>query len=149
MRTTLVTLFVGCLVWVLTPSNAVPAQSAPTFVLVVHRGNPTASLGRADVSRMFLKEIARWPNGQPVEPVDQTVASPVRAAFSQAVHRRSPQSVASYWRQLVFSGRGLPPPEQRGDADVVRFVASHVGGIGYVSPSTALTNVKALQVTGL
>ncbi len=133
----------------LVPWEAATAQSAPAFLVVVHRGNPVASLGRTDVSRMFLKEVARWPGGQPVEPVDQTVSSPVRAAFSQAVHRRSPQSVASYWRQLVFSGRGLPPPEQRSDADVVRFVAGHAGGIGYVSPSATLTNVKTLQVTGL
>lgn len=131
------------------PTEEATAQTAPAFVVVVHRGNPVASLGRTDVSRMFLKEVARWPGGQPVEPVDQTVSAPVRAAFSQAVHRRSPQSVASYWRQLVFSGRGLPPPEQRSDADVLRFVASHAGGIGYVSPSAPLTNVKTLQVTGL
>ncbi len=149
MRYTLAALFAGCLVGVLTPPNVVPAQSTPGFVVVVHRGNPVSSLGRTDVSRMFLKEVARWPNGQPVEPVDQGVSSPVRASFSQSIHRRSPQSVASYWRQLVFSGRGLPPPEQRSDADVLRFVASHAGGIGYVSPSAPMTNVKTLQVSGL
>lgn len=131
------------------PWDAATAQPAPAFVVVVHRGNPVTSLGRAEVSRMFLKEVARWSNGQAVEPVDQTVGAPVRAAFSQAVHRRSPQSVASHWRQMVFSGRGLPPPEQRSDADVLRYVSSHAGGIGYVSGTAPLTNVRTLQVTGL
>ena len=45
------------------------------------------------------------------------------------------QSVASlkrYWQERIFSGNESPPPERVTDADVLTYVRSNPGAIGYV-----------------
>ena len=119
------------------------------FIVIVNRTNTVRSLPRADVSRMFMKQVQRWPSGQAVQPVDLAASSSVREAFSRRVHTRSATSVASFWRQQIFSGRGVPPPEQGTDSDMLRFVTSHAGAIGYVSAGANVTTVGVLEVSGL
>lgn len=128
----------------------VSAQTADAgFVVVVNRANPVSEISRADLARMFLKQTPRWSNGQSVEPVDLVGSSPIREAFSRRVHQRSASSVISYWRQQIFSGRGVPPPEQANEAGVIRYVSGHAGAVGYVSATANVSTVKVLRVTGL
>jgi len=140
---------VGLVLSLLSFGSAVLAQRATSFRVVVHPDNPVRSLSRAEVSNMFLRRERRWPNGSSVDPVDQPVSSHVRDDFSEAVHRRSATSVASYWRQQIFSGRSVPPSEKQNDAQVVRYVATHPDAIGYVSASADTSAVRVLDVTGL
>jgi hypothetical protein len=55
-------------------------------------------------------------------------------------------SVYSYWQEIVFSGRGEPPPERASDAEVVAFVRANVNAFGYVSPTAAVAGVKVLTL---
>lgn len=141
---------VFALVTCMLPWSAGKAQNpAYGFLVIVNRTNAVRSLARAEVSRMFMKQVQRWPSGQAVQPVDLSASSSVREAFSRRVHTRSATSVASFWRQQIFSGRGVPPPEQGTDADMLRFVTAHAGAIGYVSPGANVTAVGVLDVSGL
>ncbi len=124
-----------------------PAAAAEPreFKVVVHPANPAAELDRDALSRLFLKKALRWPDGvavQPVEPADPAV----RAAFAEQVHRRSLNAVRSYWTQLIFSGRDVPPLERAGDAEVVAYVRATRGAVGYVSAGAEAAGVKVLPV---
>lgn len=78
--------------------------------------------------------------------MDQSSASAVRTAFSDSVLKRSVAAVRSYWQQLVFAGRELPPPELDSDAAVLAYVAKHEGAIGYVTGSANVATVKVVQL---
>ena len=117
------------------------------FVVIVNASNATTVLPRAEVSRLFLKQVPRWPDGNPVIAVDLADRSPTRFAFSKAVHGRTTNAVKTYWQQQVFSGRGVPPSERDTDADVVAFVREVPNAIGYVSSDAALgPGVKPVTV---
>jgi ABC-type phosphate transport system substrate-binding protein len=135
---------------ILTLFIATSVSSAPTVpvaghVVIVHPSNPIASVSAAELSRMFLKQSTAWPNGWPVLPVDQLGTSAVRESFSQRVLGRSARSVKSHWKQQIFSGRGVPPPERANDGEVLRFVLSNRGAVGYVTAGAAGT-AKIIQV---
>jgi hypothetical protein len=121
-------------------------EAPPDFRVVVHPTNPESFASRQVVSDVFLKKVSRWPNGEQIRPVDLTLGSPVRETFSQSVLRRSAAAVRSYWQQRIFTGRGVPPPEVSSDADVLRYVREHAGGIGYVSAAADSTTVKVLPL---
>ena len=55
-------------------------------------------------------------------------------------------AIESYWRQQIYSGRGVPPPVKATDADVVAFVAANPGGIGYVSAAADTAGVKVVEI---
>jgi ABC-type phosphate transport system substrate-binding protein len=115
------------------------AQPSPgAYRLVVHPSNPVRDADRNFVAQMFLKRVTRWPNGDPIEPVDLDQRSPVRRRFSNEVLNRSVDAVKTYWQQMIFSGRALPPPEVTTDDQVISFVLHRPGSIGYVSAGANL-----------
>lgn len=120
--------------------------NAPGFRVIVHPGNPVTRVDRTFLEDAFLKRTARWPNGEPIRPVDLSVRSSARSRFSQEVLRRSVQAVKAYWQQRIFSGANVPPPEFDSDEDVVEFVLEHAGAVGYVSAGTDLRGSRPITV---
>lgn len=125
-----------------------PATADPHsgYRIIIHPDNPTRHLTVTELSDFFLKKEPSWPDGERVEPVELVHESPVRGAFSRDVHGRNVSSIESYWQQMIFSGKAIPPPEEANDAEVVAFVASHRGAIGYVSLGARLDGVKVVSV---
>lgn len=119
---------------------------ADAYRVVVNSANPTTSLTRAEVARLFLKKTAKWPHGPTVQPVDQERVSPVRQAFSVAIHDKDVDQISSYWQVLVFSGRDVPPRTLKSDAEVLQFVKDNPGAVGYVSDEAPLSGVKTISV---
>lgn len=123
-----------------------PVAEAAKFKVVVHPDNATLSMSRADVSALFLKKTVRWPDGSPVAAVDQTDTSTVRADFCAAVHKKHAAAIRSYWQQQIFSGRDTPPLSKSNDAQVLEYVRTHRGAVGYVSDSATTAGVKVVEV---
>jgi ABC-type phosphate transport system substrate-binding protein len=131
-------------------ATARPETPGAGYRVIVDEASPVSGLKRDELARIFLKKQTRWKDGKEVTPVDQSVRSPVRAAFSHDVLAAEGlekiSSVENYWRQLIYSGRGAPPTVKNGDEEVRVFVAATPGGIGYVSERAALTGVKAVKI---
>ncbi len=132
------------LVMVVAALLAAPSMAGSGFKLVAH---PEAghALTHDQASRIFLKKTSAWPDGRPAYPVDQ-VEGTVRDAFSRVVHGKATSAVKSYWQQQIFSGRGVPPAELRGDAEVLAHVKSMPGAIGYVSESAPEAGVRVVTM---
>jgi ABC-type phosphate transport system substrate-binding protein len=124
------------------------ASAQDGFVVIVNAANPVTSLRHTELSKMFLRKQSTWAGGQRVEPVDQIASSVTRRRFSDSVHGMDVPSVKSYWQQIVFSGRGEPPPERTSDADVVAFVQGHVNAIGYIRADTQVVGIRVLTISG-
>jgi ABC-type phosphate transport system substrate-binding protein len=122
------------------------ARGAERFRLVVHPTVAVRALPREEVARIFLGKALEWADGTRARPVEQREGSAVREAFAREVLRRSPAAAKAHWQQLVFSGRGVPPPEASSDAAVLAHVRAHPGAIGYVSASAPLDGVAELDL---
>jgi hypothetical protein len=68
--------------------------------------------------------------------------------FTQNVQGLTVRALKIYWQRRIFSGDESPPPERVTDSDVLTYVRSNSGAIGYVLEGTDLgTGVKPLVVT--
>ncbi len=122
------------------------ARGAEGFRIIVNPDNPISSVDRRFLSDVYLKKTTRWPSDEAIRPVDLGPGSPARRAFSDDVLKRSVSAIKSYWQQMVFSGRGVPPPELDSDGEVVRFVLKNGGAVGYVSGSADVAGAKIVPV---
>ena len=122
------------------------AVSAQSYKIIVNEANATTSVSKQDASNIFLKKKSKWDDGTKIVPVDQSASSATREAFSQDVHGRGVGAIRSHWQQAAFSGAGTAPLERGSDADVVTFVKSNPGAVGYVSADAATDGVKVLTV---
>ena len=117
------------------------------YKLVVNKLNPVSALAVGDVAKMFMKQSVKWASGLAIEPVDQDPAAGVRERFSADVHGKPVGAVQSAWQRIIFSGRGVPPPELSSDEKVLYFISEHNGGIGYVSEAAVTDRVKVVDVS--
>lgn len=129
-------------------SQSPSADAAATgFRVIVHHQVKGAQISRTALSSIFLKQAPKWGDGSAVQPVDQSVRSSVRKSFCGDVLDQGIVEVQLYWQRRMSSGV-TPPPVKTSDEEVVAFVASTPGAIGYVSPAAVLPeSVKAIQLT--
>ena len=123
------------------------AAEPADFKVVVNGANTMTEIDVGNLSRIYLKETASWPDGSEIFPVDMAPDTELRREFSKAVHGREVAAIKSYWQRQIFSGKATPPQEFSSEEDLLFFVSEMPGAVGYVSGSTPLTSgVKELRV---
>ena len=126
---------------------AVFAAERAGFKVVVNSASTMTEIDVENLSRIYLKVTASWPDGSEAVPVDMAPETELRKGFSKAVHGRKVAAIKSYWQRQIFSGKGIPPMEFNSEEDVLFFVSVTPGAVGYVSNSTPLiSGVKELRV---
>jgi len=127
--------------------SPVVAATDASVRIVVHPQVKGTQIPRAVLSSIFLKQAPRWADGSAVLPVDQSVKSPVRSAFSNRLLGMPLMDVQIYWQRRMSAGV-TPPPVKVSDEEVLAYVAANAGAIGYVSSTTPLPEtVKAIDIT--
>jgi ABC-type phosphate transport system substrate-binding protein len=134
------------LVAVLIAGLSAGTVAASGFKVIANTSVPTRTLRRDAVAQIFTRKNVKWPDGSQVVPVDLPVGSKTRESFSQAVHGKGSAVVDAYWQKQLFSGRDLPPLTKANDADVLSYVRSTAGAIGYVSAETDVSGAKIIEV---
>jgi len=131
-----------------TAASSSPSVSGDVpFRVIVHPQVKGSQIPRAALSSIFLKQAPKWGDGSPVQPIDQSVQSSVRKSFSADVLQQGIVAVQVYWQRKMSNGV-VPPPVKTSDEEVVAYVASTPGAIGYVSAATPLPDsVKPVEVT--
>ncbi|HEV8578298.1 MAG TPA: substrate-binding domain-containing protein [Thermoanaerobaculia bacterium] len=123
------------------------SMAADSFVVIVNEASPLSALSKQQVSDVFFRKTTKWQDGTDAVPIDLGESSPTRASFSKSVLGKGVAAVKSYWQRMIFSGRAVPPSEKASAADVMSFVRTHPGAIGYVPQGTPLApGVKALAL---
>jgi ABC-type phosphate transport system substrate-binding protein len=115
------------------------------YKIVVNASNPLTSVSKDEISRIFLKKIAKFSDGHGAAPVDLPANSPIRDNFSKKILGKPASAVDAYWQQQIFSGRDVPPP-QKSEAAVISFVRSNENAIAYVSAGADTAGLKVITV---
>lgn len=105
------------------------------LVVVVNVRNPVSVMTRQEVVNLFFGRLGQFPGGMEAQPVDLVDSHPDRAVFYRALVGKDLAEVNAYWARLAFSGRHGAPQKVGSPDEVVRWVAGHPGGIGFVDSS--------------
>jgi TonB family protein len=103
------------------------------------------TISAAELKRVFLEEKISLADGTHVEPVLNKDGE-VHEAFAQQYLGLSGDDLQTYYRTLLFSGRGSMPKAFESDAEVVAYIARTRGAIGYVSSGSSAEGVKTLII---
>lgn len=128
-------------------ASSASAQEA-AYKLIVNASNPATAIKRQLAAQLFMTRSTSWAHGPAGDPVDQSVTSPVRDAFSREILGMPLAAVQDHWRKRMLNAREFPPLVKSSDADVIAYVAKSPGGVGYVLASADLpSTVRVLKVT--
>ncbi|MCV2351275.1 phosphate ABC transporter substrate-binding protein [Paucibacter sp. Y2R2-4] len=112
-------------------------------VVIVHPSN-AVSMDDEQVSKIFLGQTKTFPGGAEATPVDNK-EGPLREDFGNKVLKKSPAQLKALWARQIFTGGAKPPRELASEDEVLKFVASTPGAIGYIDSSKANSSVKVLK----
>lgn len=113
------------------------------YVVIVNQGVST-DLSQQDVERLFLAKTKTFPDGNTAVPVNQQEGSEIRITFDSRINGKNESQMKSYWAKLIFTGKAIPVRQLGSDQEVLEFVASQPGAIGYINAGNADDSVTVL-----
>ena len=127
-------------------SICVSAQAAGADLLLIANEDVAGSeLDRETLQAIFLGKKSQWDSGASIVPVSLKGGA-THQEFLKAVVRRTPAQYRSFWKRAIFTGTGSPPKSFATEEEVVEFVRTSSGAIGYIDSSTSHEGVKALSI---
>ena len=103
------------------------------------------SVSADELKSVFLEETSSLRDGSHVEPV-LAKGGAAHEAFVKDYLGKSDAALQTYYRSLVFTGKGSMPKTVGGDAEIAAYVAKTKGAIGYVSAGASAEGTKVLEV---
>lgn len=103
------------------------------------------SISVTELKRVYLEQTRLLGDGSHVEPVLEKGGN-AHAAFLKDFLEINDEALQSYYRTLVFTGKGSMPRTLDSDSDVVAYVTKTRGAIGYVNATAAVAGAKILPI---
>lgn len=129
----------GCLGGALLLALAtISLPAAADVVVVAGAASGAAGLSKEQIADVFLGK------NPSLTPVDQAESSPLREEFYTKVVGKSAAQAKSYWSKLAFTGKGTPPKEMAGSAEVKKALAANPALLGYIEKAAVDGSVKTL-----
>ncbi len=131
----------GSIFWLLVqPAAEVCAE----LVVVVNARCGVAAMTRNEVINVYFGRNRQYFNGVEAQPVDLSDNHPDRARFYSLLVGKDLSEINAYWSRQVFSGRMQPPAKVSASEEVLRWVVSHPGGMGFVDLAKADARVRVV-----
>ncbi len=106
-------------------------------------GDP--ALGKLDVltiQKLFTGKMIR------VNSINVTAVNiksgELRNQFLSRYLNQSDEKYSAYWAIRLFAGKGMPPLELQTAADVIKFVKTTAGAIGYINEDDIIPEVRVV-----
>ena len=121
------------------------AALAADIKVIANSSVGASSVSAEELKGVFLGTKTSLSDGSHVEPV-LLKSGAVHEAFLKEYVGKTDDALNTYYRSLVFTGKGSMPKAFASDADVVSFVEKTKGAIGYVSAGASAGSAKTLDV---
>jgi hypothetical protein len=113
--------------------------------VVANSSVAASSVSAEDLKSVFLATKTSLSDGSHVEPV-LLKSGATHEAFVKEYLGKTDAALETYYRSLVFTGKGSMPKTVGSEADLVEYVAKTKGAIGYVSAGAGTGNAKVIEV---
>jgi hypothetical protein len=124
---------------------AAQTARAGDIKVIANPGFSASAISAGDLKGVFLVTKTSLGDSSHVEPV-LVKDGPTHEAFLKEYVGKSNSALETYYRSLVFTGKGSMPKVMASEAEVVAYVARTKGAIGYVSSGANTAGVKTLEV---
>ena len=117
----------------------------------LHATNGVVVIGNANVQSLDVETLEKIYTGRQIQlgtvyvtPVNADTGNSVRDRFLQAFLRQDEGKYTGYWRVRRSTGQGKPPREINKATDIIEFVRSTPGAIGYIGEDDLRPGVNVL-----
>lgn len=105
-------------------------------IAIIANKDSDYSLSKKDIKMIFLGQKKLFADGAKTNPIDQDITSKHFELFHRHVTKKTVLQVRAYWGRLVFTGRGTPPINVKGEDKIIDLVKEEKNSIAYVSSTS-------------
>jgi ABC-type phosphate transport system substrate-binding protein len=116
--------------------------SAAGDVVVIGNAN-LIRLDAGTVERIYTGRVIEV-DGIPITAVNVASGSPVRSRFLQIYLHQDEDKYTGYWTVRRYNGLGAPPRELPSSAEIINYVKSTPGAIGYIDEADVRPGLNIL-----
>ncbi|MBF0225889.1 MAG: hypothetical protein HQK76_10580 [Desulfobacterales bacterium] len=122
-------------------------QSEDKGILVIANNSVAKKPVNTDeIRKIFLGEKTRWDDGSRINFATSNNEE-LMENFLKMYLNKTPAQYRTFWKKKVFTGEGKAPKSFRTDKELIDFVASTEGAIGYIHSGNVVDGVIILTVT--
>ncbi len=118
-------------------------------IIIANKDVPENTLNRKEIKEIFLGKRVQWSDHGKIH-VAILKKPEFCEAFLKQYLNKSESKWRSYWKRMVFTGRGLPPRSFKTDAEILVHVSETKGAVGCVSSKRILEKsgspVKIIEI---
>jgi len=118
------------------------SAQASNIVLIGHPGL-ASKLDTGLVQKIYTGKVIEV-GGTPVTVINASSGSSIRQRFLQNFLNQDEEKYAAYWTVRRYIGKGAPPKELTNSNDIINFVQSTPGAIGYIEESEVKPGMNVL-----
>ncbi len=119
------------------------ARPASGGVVVIGHPSLVGKLDEPTVQKIFTGKVIEV-GGVSVTAVNARLGSPMRNQFLQVILHQDEDKYTAYWTVRRYIGKGAPPREMTSSADIITFVTSTPGAVGYIDESDVKPGLNVL-----
>lgn len=117
---------------------------AGEVIVIANKNVSESNLSIDEIKDIFLGEKTSWQDNKKINFVILK-DSEVHKEFLETYVNKTPMSYNSYWKKLVFVGKGKAPTTFSSAKELVDYVAATDGAIGYISSDEKTAEVKIIE----
>ena len=121
------------------------AGVASAQVVVANSGVKSSAISKGDLYDIFTGASNTFPDGSTAVPV-LLKGGPAHEAFSKNYIGKADGFLRTAWMRLLFAGKCTMPKTFDSDTEVLQYVASTPGAIGYVGAPPEDPHVKTVTI---
>ncbi|RLC09926.1 MAG: hypothetical protein DRI57_21225 [Deltaproteobacteria bacterium] len=118
-------------------------------IIIANKDVPENTLSRKEIKEIFFGKRVQWSDHRKIH-VTTLKDTVIHKMFLKQYLNKSHAKWKSYWKRMIFTGRGVPPKSVRTEAELIEYIAETKGAVGYVSsegiPDDSETIVKIIKV---
>lgn len=108
--------------------------------LVIINGNK-GNLTKQEVQKIYLGKQKRWDDGTKIHLTTYNGGELADSFMKHYLGKKHSQFLI-YWKQLMFTGRGIMPKQVETQEEMIEYVKKTPGAIGYISDA----NIDGISV---
>jgi ABC-type phosphate transport system substrate-binding protein len=121
-----------------------PAWVLADVAVIGNQSLKTTKIDKEMLGRIFTGRMVMVA-GISVQPVNTKAGEVSRAVFIREILHKSDDEYIAYWIVRRAIGKGAPPPEMTTVQDMVVFIVSTPGAIGYIDASQVTPGMNVLM----
>ena len=113
-------------------------------VVIANKSVNTENLDSKAIKKIFLGKKMYWDDNKKIT-LFILAKSPTHEEFVKKYLGKSTNQFTNYWKQLLFTGKGMMPNRVKDDELIAKIVATE-GAVGYIDARLATEDVKIINL---